>query len=332
VDHVNIGGIDQPVIGRRLIDLGMIQLRDGESNVLGGIIENSDVRSLSGIPGLSSIPGLKWLFSTTHTEHTSDEVLIVMTPHIVRHLDVTAFNRKVIDTGTLNTIELHELPPATAVTPPAQGTQPAVPRGPVGTVYTPSNNPQPGAVMPATVGAPGIVQQGPGVPAPGTVAPPSTTNLRPGATPPAASGAASTPAGSVLLRFDPPTVDGVVGNPFSVNLALDNADGAYALSLQLNYDPRMIEVQTVSNAGFLSNDGQPVAVVHRDDPSTGTDQITVSRPPNTPGISGSGAVLAVSLRAKAAGATVLSVSRVMARNAAGQQIPVRVSQANVQIR
>jgi general secretion pathway protein D len=143
---------------------------------------------------------------------------------------------------------------------------------------------------------------------------------------------AAAQAGAMTLRFDPATVDGVVGSPFGVNLVLDNASSAYAMSVQLNYDPRMIEVQNVANAGFLSNDGQPVAVVHRDDPATGTDQITVSRPPNVGGISGSGAVLALTLRAKAAGTTVLSVSRVVARNPAGQMMTVKVTQANVQLR
>src|SRR5438552_8229133 len=66
--RVNIGGIDQPVIGQRKIE-HEIRLKDGEVNLLGGILEDQQTKSLSGIPGLASIPLLKYLFAQTNTEH-----------------------------------------------------------------------------------------------------------------------------------------------------------------------------------------------------------------------------------------------------------------------
>ncbi|MGH9481878.1 MAG: tetratricopeptide repeat protein, partial [Terriglobales bacterium] len=121
VDSVNnIGGIQQPVFGNRVID-HTIELKNGESAVLGGMIQNQVVHNVSGIPGLNEVPLFKWLFSTTHDETTHSEILVVMTPHIIRSLDITAANQRGIDTGTEQNISLHELPPASPATPPADG-------------------------------------------------------------------------------------------------------------------------------------------------------------------------------------------------------------------
>jgi len=52
-------------------------------NLLGGILEDAQTRSLSGIPGLASIPILKYLFSQTNTEHRENEIVFVLIPHII---------------------------------------------------------------------------------------------------------------------------------------------------------------------------------------------------------------------------------------------------------
>ena len=60
---------------------------------------------------------------------------------------------------------------------------------------------------------------------------------------------------------------------------LAGAQNAYSVPLQMTYDPKMLQVVNVSNGSFLSQDGQAVALVHRDDDTTGTLQITATRPP-----------------------------------------------------
>src|SRR6266496_4348908 len=65
--HTNIGGIDQPVIGQRKIE-HEIRLKDGEMNLLGGMLEDQQTKALTGIPGLANVPILKYLFSKTDTE------------------------------------------------------------------------------------------------------------------------------------------------------------------------------------------------------------------------------------------------------------------------
>src|SRR6267142_2092047 len=103
--HTNIGGIDQPIIGQRKIE-HEIRLKDGEVNLLGGILEDQQTRSLSGIPGLASIPILKYLFSQTNTEHRENEIVFVLIPHIIRGPEASRSNLDMLDVGTANALEL----------------------------------------------------------------------------------------------------------------------------------------------------------------------------------------------------------------------------------
>ena len=104
----NIGGISQPVIGQRKID-HEVRLKEGEANLLGGMLEDSQTRSLSGIPGLAQIPILKYLFGQTNTERRQTETVFVLIPHIVRGLVISDLNQRGIDVGTANSIELRQM-------------------------------------------------------------------------------------------------------------------------------------------------------------------------------------------------------------------------------
>ncbi len=95
----NIGGINQPIISQRSIEHD-IRLKDGEVNVLGGLIEQTDTDTYSGIPGLSKIPGFHYLFGADTLDHEKDEILIVLIPHIVRLPSISAENLRSIASGT----------------------------------------------------------------------------------------------------------------------------------------------------------------------------------------------------------------------------------------
>ncbi len=55
-----------------------------------------------------------------------------------------------------------------------------------------------------------------------------------------------------------------------VNLLISGAQNVYSVPVQMNYDPGKLQLVNVSNGGFLSQDGQAVALVHREDETTGT--------------------------------------------------------------
>ena len=238
----NIGGISQPIIGQRKIE-HEIRLKDGEANLLGGIMEDQQTKSLSGIPGLAQIPILKYLFGQTTQDHSENEIIFAIVPHIIRSTDVSEINQRAIDIGTSTTIGLRHL-----------------------------NKPTPAPIASST-GAAASSQS-------------------------ARAARSSDAAGPASFLFDPPTVQAAKGNTFAVNLVLSGAQNVHSVPVQLNYDPKMLQLVNVSNGGFLSQDGQAVALVHREDEAVGQSQITASRPPGTGGVSGQGAVVTITFQAK----------------------------------
>jgi len=103
-----ISGVTEPIIAQKSNE-ETVRLREGEVNILSGILDQQDQVSWSGIPGLSGIPILKYLFGSKDHTITNDEVVFLMTPHIVRGPDVSGSNMRAIDTGTGNNVELRRI-------------------------------------------------------------------------------------------------------------------------------------------------------------------------------------------------------------------------------
>jgi general secretion pathway protein D len=274
----NIGGISQPIIGQRKIE-HEVRLKEGEVNMLGGMLEDSSTKALTGIPGLGQIPILKYLFAQTTTDHSETETVFVLIPHIVRNHEYNDMNQQAIDVGTANAIELRRVSHQSA--PATPGQTPAAPVQPQG----------------SPMSAPGPANQS----AAPVAAPPST--------------------GPATFSFDPATIAQAKGATFAVNVMLSGAQNAYSVPLQISYDPKMLQVVNVSNGGFLSHDGQAVALVHRDDDTTGTLQITATRPPGSGGISGQGTVVTLTLVAKAPGQSTLTIAKGGVRDPGMQSAP-----------
>src|SRR5690242_7632335 len=137
---------------------------------------------------------------------------------------------------------------------------------------------------------------------------------------------------SAELTFDPPQITQPVGSTFAVNVNLDKAQNIYQVPVQINYDPKQLQLVNVSNGNFLSRDGQAVALVHRPDESSGTLQVSASRPPGSGGVSGQGTVFALSLMAEAGGQSTLSDSKARARDPNMQPVQVSAGQATVVVK
>ena len=80
------GGL--PIFGNREVTT-TIRLKDGETNILAGLIRDDERTELSGTPGLSDLPLIGRLFAVHHKEATQTDIILTLTPHIVRVLDLT---------------------------------------------------------------------------------------------------------------------------------------------------------------------------------------------------------------------------------------------------
>jgi general secretion pathway protein D len=134
------GGI--PTIANREIKT-QIRLRDGETNMLAGLIRDDERKIRNGIPGLSDIPAIGHFFGDSRDERTQTDLIVMLTPRIVRVLDLTADDMRAFqmgrDVGTAPPsgvpaggidLPLPETPtpaPPTAPSPAQPGTQPAQP-------------------------------------------------------------------------------------------------------------------------------------------------------------------------------------------------------------
>jgi general secretion pathway protein D len=340
-----IEGVTEPIIAQNVVDQ-VIRLREGEASILGGLKQTQETLSWTGIPGLSSIPLLKYLFgSKDHTINDSDLVFLVV-PHIVRTQSLDRANLRTIDTGSGATVELRRVPVAApeatapaAVTPAPAAAQPRSSIGVVPGQSAAAAAPAALAQMDAAANANGQTVSAP-VPNPGlppaTAAAPNTAFAPPPpATPapgqPASAAGPFPPAmGSVNVMFSPPGGPVAAGSTFQVPIVLAGGKDVSSVPLQVQYDPAKLSLVNVTQGDLLGRDNQAVALIHRDD-GPGSVTINAARPPGTPGISGAGVVCVMSFQAKSAGDTILTLVRGSAINTAQQPVPAPAARAMINI-
>jgi general secretion pathway protein D len=324
----SIGGITEPIITQRKVDQ-VIRLKDGEANLLGGILQHQTTWTISGTPGLGELPLIKYLFSTQQKETTDDEIVFLMVPHVVRRLQISPEDVQEIDTGTTNNVQVHsiaELEQDGATT--ASDQTAAAPAQPAPAAEGGANAPAMGAQMtPASSSQVAPLGQPPQ--APPMTAPQAATQAI------AQMQQAANGVAPVHLMMTPGQSAQKVGSTFQMVVNLQNGKDVFAVPMQVQYDAsklKLVNVDTTDQAhlNMLGQDDQAVALAHRDD-GKGTVAIAVSRPPGTKGVNGSGIVCVLTFQANAPGDAVVAVSRPMVRNSQQQIVPAMGSQAMVHV-
>ena len=309
---VTISGVTEPILSQRVAEQ-TIRLREGEANILGGIQEQQIQDNWSGIPGLSQIPILRYLFGSHDKIRQDDEIVFLVVPHVVRTQELSPLNLRTIDTGPGNqTVELRQIASGTpAPQPPA-----AVNRPTPGALPSPSAE----AAAPAALAQMRAQANSNGAAADANRAAASATPT-PGAPDTQAS------AGKVNLMLNSPgTV--INGTTFQVPVVLTGGADISSVPLQVQYDPAKISLVNVGDGDLLNRDGQIVSMAHRDD-GPGNLTVNVSRPPNAPGVSGAGVVCVLTFQAKAKGQGDISITRAGAMNSAGKPMQVQTSQTTI---
>jgi general secretion pathway protein D len=294
----NIGGIQQPVIGQKKVEHD-VRLKEGEVNILGGLFERTVQNNVNGIPGIGEVPGLGYLFSDNNHQVNEDETLIVLTPHVLRMPSVSAQNLRPMAAGTDSNVRVyHE--EATVETPATAHPEVQV---------------VPQAARPnAAAAAPGV----------------TPTSMAQQAQAESAT-AAQQPGAAVQLHFEPATMAMKPGDTTTLGLAISNVNDLFSIPLMIHYDPSVIQVEEVRNGGFLSGGTQEIAVVQRIDQQKGEVVVSATRQPNTPGVSGTGTVLGLVVRAVGPGTARLQILQVNAHNSQQQPIPIVSGEATVQV-
>jgi general secretion pathway protein D len=276
----NIGGIQQPIISQRKLD-HEIRLKEGEASILGGLVAKTDTKSLNGWPGVGKVPLLRYLFSEDSRNYEDDEILIILTPRIVRMPDWTRANLRALYSGSETNVQVRR---ESEVRAPSQ----EIPQ-------TPTN--------PAN--------------------PPVTT-------PPAAANAAQG-GQSAQMRFEPRSLSLKVGQQSTIGVVVDNVNDLFSIPFLVQYNPAVISVEEVQHGGFLQGGNQEIAIVTNINKEHGQAIISATRQPNTQGVSGTGTIMGIVVKAIAPGTSNLSIVQVNAKDSQQKAIPLVTSESTVQV-
>ncbi len=289
--QASIGGIQQPIISQRKIQ-HEIRLKEGEVSILGGLFVRTDTKTLNGWPWLARIPIMQNLFATNNVEHSENEDLIVLIPRIVRMPDWTKANLRALFAGT--------------------DTFPGVRREL--DIRAPTANPQASVTGGGQSGAAMVA------PTSGAVSPEANTTV---SAPPQISGP--------RLRFEPAALNLNVGQTATLGIVVDNVSDLFSIPMMLQYNPAVVSVEEVRHGDFLSGGTQDIAIVQRVDKEHGQAIISATRQPNTPGVSGSGTLLGVVVKAIGPGNTTLSIVQINAKDSQQKPIPLVTGEAALRV-
>ena len=158
ISGTGFGGL--PTFGNRSINT-VIRLRDGETNLLAGLIRDDERRVLSGVPGLSDLPIVGRLFAHSKRETQETDIVMTLTPRIVRVLELTEEDLRPFRVGregdgggfALDLPVPVVIPPANPI--PQPGPAPVTPAPPAAPAPPPGRQGGPAPAAPITPPPPG---------------------------------------------------------------------------------------------------------------------------------------------------------------------------------
>ena len=307
-NDVNIAGQNLPSFGSRRVTT-RLRLRDGESNLLAGLLREDERRTLQGLPGLVRLPILNKLFASNDNEVKTTDIVMLLTPRIVRTQEITASDISPIFIGTQQNLGLGGPPPLIApqpepeppAAPPAVVPQPPGAAGGGVSIIPPGSSPIPGTTAvqaaPAPANPNAATPQGAAAPVP--AAPPAAT---PAANPPVAS------AGAQIVVTPPGTDFRVGGGPYTVAVSATNASRLSGLSLTITFNPSALRVRAVQEGSFMRAGGAQAAFTQQVDAAAGRIDIVILRTADATGVAGTGLLAAVLFDAVGGGAGNLAIT------------------------
>ena len=333
--NIDVAGTSLPTFGSRKVQT-RLRLRDGESNLLAGLLPEEDRSTLRGIPGIARVPLLRRLFGYTDEAIRQTDIVMLLTPRLVRGHELTQRDLSPIHIGTQTNFGLTGPPPliapqsdtgvSDAPEPDAiTGAAAASPTGPsaltpvttpsVGTADTsggPPPSPGPDASPAETVApaptppldpVPGVVAAEPNASAapvvPEPVLPPPSRLPQ---TPPARTDVS--PAAQVVVT-PPGSEFRVGGGPYMVPVSISGATQLSTISLTLFFDPSVVRVDKVELGSFMQQGGVQVTFRQQVDTAAGRVDITATRINDAMGAAGTGLLAAVHFSVVGAGSVLL---------------------------
>jgi type II secretory pathway component GspD/PulD (secretin) len=348
---IPVGGQDAPTFGTRKVTT-KLRLREGESNLLAGLLRERDRRDFRGFPGLLRLPVFKQFLSDNDQSIEQTDIVMLLTPHIVRTHELTADDLAPIYIGTQTNLGLGGPPPLIAPAPDAPAPVAAAPTEVIPTTpgITPGGVARPQVVPPGASALPGITPvpmpptaaPAPGVPAPTappgveTTTPPTTAPPRDPTAPVPATPEPATPPGppatpAQIILTVPGTTFQTAGGPYTVPVSINNAQRVSTLTLTITYNPGVLRVRNVQDGTFMRQGGVATNVTPRIDAVNGRVDIVITRTGDKTGATGAGLLGALLFDAVGTGSSNIQASGV-ASTPEGGAVPLQFSPVTVTVR
>ena len=248
----------------------VLRLKDGENQVLAGLINDEDRRSANKVPALGDIPVVGRLFGSQADDASKTEIVLSITPRIIRNVQRPEAGLIEFDSGTENSLGSR----------PAAGPAPAPPTVPA---------------SPARSGAPSAPP-----PAAAAVGQASETQAAAQSSATGTSGGPVVVSGPATLRWQGPT-QLKIGDTFALQLMMQSDQPIVSVPLAVGFDPRLLQVTSVVEGEFLRQGGAQSSFTSRVDPN-GQVLITGTRAGET-GATALAAVATINFRVGAASST-----------------------------
>jgi len=341
IDTLGDGITTVATIGTRNLDT-VLSLKDGETSVIGGLIQRLNTDTKSKIYLLSDIPLVGPFLTGNQDKKEKTEIILAITPRLVRGvmlppLGIASFMSGREDSPSLNSgrvrtdqdLELEALPKKSArpQAPPPMGAQPAI--APAAPRQINGELPPPPVTEPLRGTDPQLSGAQPEIPQPDPVTspiPPMPESVSPPAVP--APGAAMR-RGQIQVVGPP---GGSQGEQFTLEIRAVDVEGLVDAPFVLVYDPNLVEPVSFAEGAFLKTTGLPATFWNTVDASGGSASITLSLPAGSPGVSGSGVLATAVFQAKKRGTATFGFRNVGFKTAGGASLTVVPVTASVTIR
>jgi general secretion pathway protein D len=269
-----------------------LRLREGESTLLAGLLQDEERSSATGFPGLQSLPIVRSLFGNNRNTVAQTDVVMLLTPRIVRTHELTPQDLLPLYIGTQNSLGLTGPPPLIAA---GEAAAPAAPVPPPAVIPAPAA----AAVPPVPVGA---VPAGIAVIPPGSNQVPGTTSV-PAAAIPGQRGS----SGQIVVT--PPSAEfRVGGGPYNVPISISGASQISNVAVTVTYNPAVLRMRAVAEGSFMRSGGINATFTQSGDATTGRVDIAIVRPGDMTGVAGSGLLAALLFEPVAMGQANLTVT------------------------
>jgi general secretion pathway protein D len=347
-----------PTFNQRTMS-SIARVKDGQTSMIAGVSQNVEAKSVRGMPLIGGIPILGRLFATPETKETQSDVVITVTPHILRRADIVENDHLAMWAGDAQNssnqlkidqiLYLADLQDAQDNPVAAAGAEPASP-----VIESRSSAAPPSSFVPTRTDPPGVVVQ----PLPTQTTPtrpniiknivekPGAQSLNENKTPgkledddeedddeedDESDVSANQNASPLMVYVRPTTAVATKGQDLYVAIFVNGNGEMSSAHISLNYDPSLLEVKGVRDSGMLSAGARAELQFAAEG---GAINIQMDRPAGAGAVPARGQLCLIVFAVKAPGQSplLLNEQATYFRTPTGQNLPIKVQSSQVEIR